>query len=90
MSVPSIGDVPIPDNDPYTERVNTMHPAAPERSPRCPVCGSPHHTVFRSLVKNHENNDVISGDLTMRNIMVFKCLSCGHSAPIVFSMVRDM
>jgi hypothetical protein len=90
MSYCSIGEVPIPSVDPYSEIVQVSVDQVPMDKVKCPVCGSPHGTVFSKILTLEKDKDIISGDLSIRNMVMVRCLSCGHSGPTRFIMIRNM
>ncbi len=86
----SIGDVPLPGVDPYSEAVELSHSYGPKKSSICPVCGSPHQTCYNRVMAIGNKGGVLSGDLSIRKLVIMRCLSCGHTAPVRFMLVREM
>jgi len=90
MSNGSIGEIPIPGLDPYSEIVELAEDDKIDGSLKCPQCGSPHGTLYSQIMTMENNKDLVSGDLSFRKIVIVKCLNCGHSGPVKFIMVRNM
>jgi hypothetical protein len=86
----SIGDVPLPGVDPYSEAVELDDSYKPPSNSPCPVCGSPHLTCYNRIMAIGNRDGVLSGDLSIRKLVVKRCLSCGHTAPVKFQVIREM
>ncbi|HHD16144.1 MAG TPA: hypothetical protein ENK47_05490 [Euryarchaeota archaeon] len=85
-----IGDIPVPGTDPYSDVLELERSYAPRERVICPVCGSPHQTCFNKVLSLGSDGSVISGDLSIKSILVTRCLSCGHTAPSRFFFIREM
>ena len=90
MTHGSIGEVPIPSVDPYSEILEIEEKFSNHTTARCPVCNSPHTTSFSKIMTVEGDSRVISGDLSIRRLTIIRCLNCGHDGPIKFTMVRNM
>lgn len=90
MSSGSIGEIPIPGLDPYSEIVEISEDMSSEAPVKCPHCGSPHGTLFCKVMTIESDRDIISGDLSIRKMVMSRCLSCGSNSPVKFIMVRNM
>lgn len=86
----SIGDLPLPGVDPYSEAVALTRSHQTAESSKCTVCGSPHQTWYNKIMTIGNDEGVLSGDLSIRKLVIKTCLSCGHTAPVTFQLVRDM
>jgi predicted nucleic-acid-binding Zn-ribbon protein len=86
----SIGDIPLRGIDPYSEEVELSQSYTSNSGSTCPLCGSPHHTSYNKVMTIGNKEGVLSGDLSIRKLVIKKCLSCGHTAPVKFMMVREM
>lgn len=87
---PSMGEVLVPGVDPYNEKITIQERYLPFEQRKCPVCGSEHSTRYRKLFSNNNIGGVISGDLSLRTMVVVSCLHCGHTRTDRFLMVRDV
>lgn len=87
---PYMGEVLVPGVDPYNEQLTVEVRYLPFQQTNCPVCGSSHSTRYRKLMSNNSMDGMLSGDLSLRTIMVVTCLHCGHTRTDRFRMVRDV
>ena len=90
MNGGSIGDVPVPGIDPYSEVLEIAGEYLPLENRKCTQCGSPHRTIFDHIVASIDDKGILSGDLSFKKMIMTRCISCGHIAPIKFMMVREM
>lgn len=90
MSGASIGDIPVPGNDPYSDVLKISERYEPPENARCFRCGSPHVTFYNQIMASADPTGVLSGDLSFRKLMVSKCLTCGRTIPLQFTLVREM
>jgi hypothetical protein len=90
MNGGSIGDIPLPGVDPYSEAIELDRSYRASGSSICPICGSPHQTSYNKVLAIGNEEGVLSGDLSVRKLVIMRCLSCGHTAPVKFYLIREM
>jgi hypothetical protein len=90
MSGASIGDIPVPGTDPYSEVLRITENYEPPEKGNCIRCGSPHITYYNQIMSSKNSDGLLSGDLSFKKLIVSKCLTCGRTIPIQFNLVREM